>query len=67
MCVQERETQFKDFENKYLSSRGDVAAKVAADTQQELLNMDKRVKSNTPQVRARAHLGSQLYDSCAGD
>jgi hypothetical protein len=29
-----------------------VAAKVAADTQADLVNMDKRVKTNTPQVRA---------------
>uniref|UniRef100_D3TP84 V-type proton ATPase subunit G n=1 Tax=Glossina morsitans morsitans TaxID=37546 RepID=D3TP84_GLOMM len=47
---QERERQFKEFEAKHMGSREDVAAKIRADTQVKLSQMEKAIANRKDPV-----------------
>ena len=46
----EREKQFKEFEDKYMGSKEDVAARIDKDTKAKIEEMNKQVASNKSQV-----------------
>lgn len=47
---QEREKQFKEFENKHLGSREGVSAKIDAETKSKIEEMNRTVQSQKRQV-----------------
>ncbi|KAL7302532.1 V-type proton ATPase subunit G [Trichogramma pretiosum] len=47
---QERDKQFRDFENKHMGSKEDVAAKIDADTKSKIEDMNKQVANNKEKV-----------------
>ncbi|XP_063699502.1 V-type proton ATPase subunit G [Culicoides brevitarsis] len=46
----EREKQFKEFEAKYMGSREGVAAKIEADTQLRIQEMNRSIQGNREQL-----------------
>lgn len=49
----ERETQFKDHEQKYVGSRDDIVAKIESDTKARIEGMSRSVQTNKEQVIQR--------------
>lgn len=46
----EREKQFKDHEARHVGSRGDIAARIEADTKTKISDMNKSVDANKEKV-----------------
>lgn len=50
ISLQERERQFKEFEQKHLGSKEDIELKIKQDTENTIREMEKRVNENKQQV-----------------